>query len=59
MNYNISQLKNLVSKAKPNDIIVLTVNNFEKDSVSTTLKLIEKFIKKGQDYVVITIKKSK
>jgi hypothetical protein len=57
MKYEIKQLKNLISKAKPQEILVLAVNKLEKDSVNTNLKLVENFIKKSEDCVIMVIKK--
>ena len=43
MNYDISQLKNLISKAKPNEMLVLTVNKLEKNSLKLCQNSIDKF----------------
>ena len=50
-------LKRRIDGCKPHEILVLTVNKLEKDSLKLGQKQIEKFIKKGQDYLIIAIKK--
>ena len=57
MGLDKNQLKNLISKAKTSDILVLTVNNLEKDSWKLGQKQIVNFIKKEQDYTVIVMKR--
>ncbi len=50
-------LKNLISSTKSQDLLVLSVNSLDKNSVKTYQNEIDKFIKKSDDYVVIVIKK--
>ena len=56
MNYDISLLKNLISRAKPHEILVLSVNKLEKNSLKLCQNKIDKFIKKDQDYTITVIK---
>ena len=57
MNYDLQQIKNLISKAKAHEILVLSVNKLEKDSLKLGQKQIEKFVKRDQDYVITVIKR--
>jgi hypothetical protein len=50
-------LKRLVEQSKPNEILVLTVNSLEKNSLQMCQKEIEKFIRKQEDYVITVIKR--
>ena len=51
------KLINLLTSTKPKDLLVLSVNSLDKNSVKTYQNEIDKFIKKTDDYVVIVIKK--
>jgi len=57
MNLDKKSLKQLVEQSKPNEILVLSVNSLEKNSLQICQKEIDKFIKKQEDYVIIVIKK--
>ena len=57
MNLDKKSLKQLVEQSKPNEILVLTVNSLEKNSLQMCQKEIEKFIKKQEDYVITVIKR--
>ena len=57
MNIDKKSLKLLVEQSKPNEILVLTVNSLEKNSLHMCQKEIDKFIKKQEDYVITVIKK--
>jgi hypothetical protein len=57
MNYDTNQLKNLIFKAKPQEMLVLSVNKLEKNSLKLCQNEIDKFVKKDQDYVVIAIRR--
>ena len=49
-------LKKTIDTAKPTEILVLTVNKLEKNSLQICQKEIDKFIKKQEDYVITVIK---
>jgi len=49
-------LKKSIDTAKPSEILVLSVNKLEKNSLQMCKKKIEKFIKKQEDYVITIIK---
>ena len=57
MNVDKKSLKQLVEQSKPNEILVLTVNSLEKNSLQICQKEIDKFIKKQEDYVITVLKK--
>jgi len=50
-------LKKTIDLAKPTEILVLTVNKLEKNSLQMCQKEIDKFIKKQEDYVITVIKR--
>ena len=50
-------LKKSIDAAKATEILVLTVNKLEKNSLQICQKEIEKFIKKQEDYVITVIKR--
>ena len=52
-----NSLKKCIDSAKPNEILVLSVNKLEKNSLQICQKEIEKFIKKQEDYVITVIKR--
>ena len=52
-----SALKRCIDQSMPKDLLVLTVNNLQKDSISTNLKRIDKFINNKDDYIIAVIKK--
>ena len=57
MNIDKKSLKQLIEQSKPNDILVLSVNSLQKNSLQICQKEIEKFIKKQEDYVITVIKR--
>jgi uncharacterized protein YllA (UPF0747 family) len=57
MNLDKKSLKQLVEQSKPNEILVLSVNSIEKNSLQICQKGIDKFIKKQEDYVITVIKR--
>lgn len=57
MKINLNNLKTMISSAKPNDRLILSINSLERDSYRSYQKEIEKFIKKEEDYVIAVIKK--
>lgn len=50
-------LKNLITTTKNPDLLVLSVNSLDKNSVKTYQNEIDKFIKKSDDYVVMVIRR--
>ena len=50
-------LKNLIATAKPQDLLVLSVNSLDKNSYKIYQNEIDRFLKKSDDYVVIVIRK--
>ena len=50
-------LKNLITTTKSHDLLVLSVNSLDKNSVKTYQNEIDKFIKKSEDYVITVIKR--
>ena len=57
MNLDKTLLKRNIDQTRPQDLLVLTVNKLEKDSVNTNLKLIEKFMNTKDDYVIMVMRK--
>jgi len=57
MNLDKTLLKRAIDKTKPQDLLVLTVNKLEKDSVNTNLKTIEKFMNSKDDYVIMVMRR--
>jgi hypothetical protein len=57
MNLDKKSLKQLVEQSKPNQILVLSINSLEKNSLQMCQKKIDKFVKKQEDYVITVIKK--
>ena len=57
MNLDKKSLKQLVEQSKPNEILVISVNSLEKNSLQICQKEIDKFIKKQEDYVITVIKR--
>ena len=57
MNVDKKSLKQLIEQSKPNEILVLSVNSLEKNSLQICQKEIDKFIKKQEDYVITVIKR--
>jgi hypothetical protein len=52
-----SSLTKLLNQAKSSEILVLSVNSLQKDSLQICHKSIEKFIKKQDDYVITVIRR--
>jgi len=52
-----TNLKRIINTTKPQDLLVLTVNNLEKDSLNHNFKLIEKFTNSREDYVIVVMKR--
>ena len=50
-------LKRTIDQTKPEDLLVLQVNQLEKGSVNTNLKTIEKFINSKDDYVIVVMRR--
>jgi len=50
-------LKRTIDQTKPQDLLVLQVNQLEKDSINTNLKMIEKFINSKDDYVIMVMRR--
>ena len=57
MKIDKKSLKQLIEQSKPNDILVLSVNSLEKNSLQICQKEIDKFVKKQEDYVITVIKR--
>ena len=57
MKVDKKSLKQLVEQSKPNEIVVLSVNSLEKNSLQMCQKEIDKFVKKQEDYVITVIKR--
>jgi len=56
MKIDKNALKRCLNQSSPKDLLVLTVNKLEKDSVSTNLKRIDKFMNNKDDYIITVIK---
>jgi hypothetical protein len=52
-----SSLTKLISQSKSSEILVLSVNSLQKNSLQMCQKEIEKFIKKQEDYVITVIRR--
>jgi len=57
MNLDKKSLKQLVEQSKTNEILTLSVNSLEKNSLQMCQKEIERFINKSDDYVITVIKR--
>jgi archaellum biogenesis ATPase FlaH len=57
MNLDKKTLKQLVEQSKPYEMLVLSVDSLEKNSLQMCQKEIDKFIKKQEDYVITVIKR--
>ena len=57
MSVDKTSLKRLLEQSKFNEILVLSVNSLEKNSLQICQKEIDKFIKKQEDYVITVIKR--
>jgi hypothetical protein len=57
MTFDKTSLKRLIDQSKPSEILVLSVNSLQKNSLIICQKEIDKFIKKQEDYVITVIKR--
>jgi len=57
MNLDKTLLKRTIDRTRPQDLLVLTVNKLEKDSVNTNLQTIEKFMNSKDDYVIMVMRR--
>jgi len=54
---NKTALMKSIDQTKQNEMIVLTVNSLEKDSLRSVQKDIEKFMNKSYDYLTTIVKR--
>jgi len=52
-----SSLKRCIDKTATKDLLILTVNGYEKNSLQMCQKEIEKYINKREDCTIVLIKK--
>ena len=57
MNLDKTLLKKTIDQTRPQDLLVLQVNQLEKGSVNTHLKTIEKFMNSKDDYVIMVMRR--
>ena len=57
MNLDKTLLKRTIDQTRPQDLLVLQVNQLEKGSVNTNLKTIEKFMNSKDDYVIMVMRR--
>ena len=57
MNLDKTLLKRTIDQTRPQDLLVLQVNQLEKGSVNTHLKTIEKFMNSKDDYVIMVMRR--
>ena len=57
MNFDKNLLKRNIDQTRPQDLLVLQVNQLEKGSVNTHLKTIEKFMNSKDDYVIVVMRR--
>lgn len=57
MNLDKNSLKNLITKSKPNEMLVLLVDSLDKNHYKNYQNEIDRFIKKSEDYVITVIKR--
>jgi hypothetical protein len=57
MMINKTALMKSIDQTKQNEMIVLTVNSLEKDSLRSVQKDIEKFMNKSYDYLTTIVKR--
>jgi hypothetical protein len=57
MNLDKTLLKRTIDQTRPQDLLVLQVNQLDKGSVNTHLKTIEKFMNTKDDYVIVVIRR--
>ena len=52
-----SSIKRLIEQSNPSEILMLSVDSLEKNSLQICQKEIDKFVKKQEDYVITVIKR--
>ncbi len=52
-----SSLKRCIDKTATKDLLILTVNGYEKNSLQMCQKEIDRFINKSDDYVITVMKR--
>jgi hypothetical protein len=52
-----TNLKRTIDQTRPQDLLVLSVNNLEKGSINHNLKKIEKLLDSREDYVIVVMKR--
>ena len=57
MNLDKTLLKRTIDQTRPQDLLVLQVNQLEKGSVNTHLKTIEKFMNSKDDYLIMVMRR--
>jgi hypothetical protein len=57
MRIDKSSIKRLIEQSSPSEILVLSVDSLEKNSLQICQKEIDKFVKKQEDYVITVIKR--
>ena len=57
MNLDKTLLKRTIDQSRPQDLLVLQVNQLDKGSVNTHLKTIEKFMNSKDDYVIVVMRR--
>lgn len=57
MKIDLNSLKTTILNSKQNDRLLIHVNAIEKDDGKIYSEKINKFVKKGNDYVIVVIKK--
>lgn len=57
MNLDKNSLKNLITKSKPNEMLVLLVDSLDKNHYKNYQNEIDRFIKKSEDYVITVMKR--
>ena len=55
-NLDKNKIRDSIQKARPQDLLYLTINPADKDSKKNVLAEIEKFVDKGKGETVIIIK---
>jgi len=55
MKIDKSSIKRLIEQSNPSEILVLSVDSLEKNSLQICQKEIDKFVKKQEDYVITVI----
>ena len=50
-------MKRTIDQTRPQDLLVLQVNQLDKGSVNTNLKTIEKFMNSKDDYLIMVMRR--